>query len=845
MMSFYRLISFFFLMAWLVPYGLRADSPSPHVIINEVMWAGGEYIELFNAGSGVADLSGWKIMRERVGQPQDVVTTVASGKSIEAQGYFLLQMSGATTISSDDSLPANKLVDAGELLLLQDQGGVTVDTVNQVGVWFAGKNQNGTTISMERNNPGDSGTDAASWHNATGTGGGRNGTPRAANSEVKTNHIPEAVIGAPVSGFVNQAINFSAEDSIDEDGDALTYSWNFGDTKTGSGSMVTHTYTTSGNFDVELTVSDGSLNSTATKQITISQPTYSSAVVVNEFLPNPAGTDTNNEFIELLNIGDSPVDLSGWKLDDIEGGSSSYTFPAGTIISGSGFLSFYNSASHITLNNDADSARLLAPDGQVKSSNSYASSPGEGQSVNRIVDGTYVLSTTLTPNAANIITAPPGSAPPTETDAIYSRSIKINEVLPNPEGSDTSGEFIELKNIGDNMVSMTNWKLDDGDGGSSPYLIPLDTNIEAGKLLVFFSSDTHLSLSNTGDTVRLLDPNSEVADSFSYTLSHEGASHNRQGDNEFKESGTITPGVENIITALSSSVSSAQKAKTGSRSAQGKVAGTSASFVNIEQLKNHKDGELLITQGVVSAPINLLGAGVMYMAGSGIRVALPKSFVQVFAVGDIVTITGKLGISRGERRLVVSAKTDVIKKGVGLPPTPHEIKTGEVNKTWEGSLVHVRGRIIKLDGDSISIDDGSGAARIVVVDSTGIHRPRLKQGIVLGIVGVVSPTITGYRVLPRFLSDIIVNEPLRAASTVSPAKVKKIGRITPQAAFTVVPTDTASASPTPVPSKEIMSKKNSPSAFQITPAMVLAACLLAMGFLIRGFHMNEPLLMKG
>jgi PKD repeat protein len=49
-----------------------------------------------------------------------------------------------------------------------------------------------------------------------------------------------------------------------------SYRWNFGDSRTGNGSSITHTYTRAGTFDVELTVSDANnCTNTTTQSVTI------------------------------------------------------------------------------------------------------------------------------------------------------------------------------------------------------------------------------------------------------------------------------------------------------------------------------------------------------------------------------------------------------------------------------------------------------------------------------------------------------------------------------------------------------------------------------------------------
>ena len=103
---------------------------------------------------------------------------------------------------------------------------------------------------------------------------------------------------------------------------------------------------------------------------------------------NGNGTaDAYDEWIEMINLGPDVTDLGGWRLDDIlGGGSGAYIFPPGTLLEPGGFLVRHRSTSGVALNQDADTANLLVPDGSIVDSFAYVN-PRRDVSDSCVVDG--------------------------------------------------------------------------------------------------------------------------------------------------------------------------------------------------------------------------------------------------------------------------------------------------------------------------------------------------------------------------------------------------------------------------------------------------------------------------
>ncbi|HEY63693.1 MAG TPA: hypothetical protein G4O02_03900 [Caldilineae bacterium] len=141
-------------------------------------------------------------------------------------------------------------------------------------------------------------------------------------------------------------------------------------------------------------------------------------VFLNEILPAPRDYDwdgdgkatAEDEWVELINIGDVPIDLSGWMLDDVpDAGSAPYVFPEGTILGPGAFMLVFRRDSGVALNNGRDQACLLLPDGREVDCYTWDHSPGYDRSFGRWPDGYGAWEAGLTPSPGRANTPPPST----------------------------------------------------------------------------------------------------------------------------------------------------------------------------------------------------------------------------------------------------------------------------------------------------------------------------------------------------------------------------------------------------------------------------------------------------
>lgn len=127
-------------------------------------------------------------------------------------------------------------------------------------------------------------------------------TPSVVNTLVKPNHAPIARLTSVKSATVGTSVQFSSEDSTDQDGDVLQYVWDFGDGMKSQEANPTHTFAQSGKFPVVLSVTDGQRTATVQQVVTITKP-----VTVSTVATKPATTKRTKSTIVTYQY--NPVEL--------------------------------------------------------------------------------------------------------------------------------------------------------------------------------------------------------------------------------------------------------------------------------------------------------------------------------------------------------------------------------------------------------------------------------------------------------------------------------------------------------------------------------------------------------
>ena len=131
---------------------------------------------------------------------------------------------------------------------------------------------------------------------------------------------------------------------------------------------------------------------------------------------------------------------------------------------------------------------------------------------------------------------------------IYPSNVVINEILPSPTGPDSEGEWIEILNGNNFEIGLFGWQITDITGKTTSYIFPKETTMSPGEFLVLWRPISKITLNNSGDGLKLIQPDGNIADIVNYEKAKQGESFNRV-QSKWTWSDTLTPGALNITQA--------------------------------------------------------------------------------------------------------------------------------------------------------------------------------------------------------------------------------------------------------------------------------------------------------
>ncbi|WP_423224762.1 lamin tail domain-containing protein [Candidatus Amarolinea aalborgensis] len=349
--------------------------------------------------------------------------------------------------------------------------------------------------------------------------------------------------------------------------------------------------------------------------------------------------------------------------------------------------------------------------------------------------------------------------------------LRLNELMVAPRSdwnhdgqSNTDDEWIEVVNIGARPVNLLGWRLTD----SAPTAAQASTWrkrtsewLAPGQYTLFFRSETHISLNDTGDWIRLLDPQGHAVDEFHYAHSpgpDRTWARTLNGAGAWVNDMAVTIGLPNLP-------GSATPTPTP-RSTRRPPTPTPTPIQLLEDIGAARTLPLnsrVVISGQVTAPLGSPDKDGFYVQAGrhGIRVEISgHAAYPSLALGDHVQVSGRLGTERGELKLRLTNPADLVRLSAGAPLAAVPLRTGALGEAWEGTLVRISGQVVRLSSGAMWLDDGSGAVRVFVPSTAPFKRPAARRGQRWTVTGVVSqygskaPFTDGYRLLPRTARDL-------------------------------------------------------------------------------------------
>lgn len=229
-------------------------------------------------------------------------------------------------------------------------------------------------------------------------------------------------------------------------------------------------------------------------------------------------------------------------------------------------------------------------------------------------------------------------------------------------------------------------------------------------------------------------------------------------------------------------------------------------IVSIAAARAQADTTTARVTGVLTTDLGALEAGrkgFVQDETGGIAIYLDAAVTDGLQAGTLVDVIGTLDDRFAERTLRTSA-SDIVPLGTAALPDAAARQTGTIDETVEGICVGLAGVTVGApselaDGLGVTVDDGSGAVR-VIAGPDALEGRAVPSGSSVEVIGVVGQRdssgtgVAGYRIHATEPGDFLIVEP--PAPTPAPSLAPTA---TPAPTRTPTPTPTRTPSPTATP----------------------------------------------
>jgi PKD repeat protein/DNA/RNA endonuclease YhcR with UshA esterase domain len=241
-----------------------ADGSDGKIVITEILpnpsaaQGKGEFIELYNNSDKPVDLTGYKIEVEG-GRSFEFGKFLNISHLLPAKDYFPFYRFDSNIVLDNN----------GGTIKFYSPGQSQADQVLNYGAAPVGESYCGTDYLNIKNADNSTKIFLKNSLQLLPWVWSQEPTPGAANLIKSSNHAPHASFSFSDNPLAGVPVNFNASDSFDEDGDQLSYFWEFGFGAGFYSLAPSYTFPQPSNYQVKLTVTDGQASATIQKIIKV------------------------------------------------------------------------------------------------------------------------------------------------------------------------------------------------------------------------------------------------------------------------------------------------------------------------------------------------------------------------------------------------------------------------------------------------------------------------------------------------------------------------------------------------------------------------------------------------